>query len=907
MTLLISSRNPRMSAARSSLLPWVLLLFHMTSLAFAEPIIQGLASSKITPELSGRILMEELNCVACHAAESSLAEQSKKAPRLSDVGSRVNPAYLEEFIRNPHGTKPGTTMPDVLSHMDLSERQEAASSLTHFLLSLKKNDFAPQAPDPVAAESGRSLFHSRGCASCHSPRDDQGKELLANNSVPLGALDRKYSFNSLVAFLRQPHASRPSGRMPDMRLQGQDAARIAHFLLKDTKVPGHLAYTLYRGNVWEGLESEKVTAEKAGHVDDFSLNHLGNLGRHAAVRYEGWLKVEEEGIYQFFLTMNGGSLMVDGNQLVLEKPSDRRGVMKLEGTTSLKPGWRSIQLICYLTGRNPELSFEMAGPGFKRNSIPSSMLSVSNVGIPAFVPPEVDTERAGRGRKLFTTLGCASCHDDLHLPSSSAAPLASVDPAKGCMSKSGGVFPRFGLTDQQRDWIGKALPLVEKTELSDEQRIQKSLVTFNCIACHSREELGGVAPERNALFTGTQVALGDQGRLPPPLSHVGAKLTPQWIADVMLHGKRQRKYLDAAMPQYGEANVGHLVELFGKVDQLEQAVIPKVESIKESKDAGYEMIGVNGLGCIACHEFNGQKSGEIAALDLAPLTGRLQKNWFTLFMKQPSRFHPSVIMPGFWPGGQSTRPNILAGDSAQQIEALWVYLEDGPRARKPLGLSRLSNELRVGDVTELCRGRSAAGFRGIAVGYIEGIHLVFDSEEMALRQLWKGDFVNVNFGSFQPLGTDKISFPPGVPFHRLKSMEENWPYKAKTNYRFPQDHGYQFRGYHLDDKRRPHFRFQYGDIAVEDFFEDLRDANGKPYFKRTLRFDCPTEQQPFHFRAATGSSTTKRSDREFEIDSLRVRITGDGKGILREGNPDELLIPLTLPSGPSTLTLEYQW
>ena len=71
-------------------------------------------------------------------------------------------------------------------------------------------------------------------------------------------------------------------------------------------------------------------------------------------------------------------------------------------------------------------------------------------------------------------------------------------------------------------------------------------------------------------------------------------------------------------------------------------------------------------------------------------------------------------------------------------------------------------------------------------------------------------------------GTDRISFPAGIPFHRLKSLEENWPYKGKTNYLFPQDHGYQFRGYHLDAMRRPTFLYRYGDIAVEDYFEDVR-------------------------------------------------------------------------------------
>jgi len=883
----------------------VLLL--SSAISVADPIIPGITSSKLDPVLKGHILIEELNCAACHTTDESLSARSKKAPLLADIGSRVNPAYLEAFIREPHVTKPGTTMPDLLAPMADKERDEAATSLSHFLLSLKKNNFSPQAPDAVAAKHGKELFHSRGCSACHSPRDDKGTELLTENSVPLGALDKKYSFKSLVAFLKDPHASRPSGRMPNMALIDQDIQRIAHFLLQDTQVPGHLAYTLYRGQIWEGIDSETVTAERAGHVEDFDLKHLGNLGRHVAIRYEGWLKIPNKGNYTFFLKMNGGSLIVNENTLVEQEPSDRRGVMTLEGKAELEAGSHPIQLTYYHTGRQPEFSFEMAGPDFERKAIPSSMLSITKEEIPAFKPLTADAALAARGRQHFATLGCASCHDDLGVTSQPAMPLAKLDPKRGCLSENPPPSPHYHLTKEQRDLIAAALPRAEKPDLNDQQRLDKTLVSLNCIACHDRTGLGGVAPERNAYFTGSQVGLGDQGRIPPPLSHVGAKLTPEWIDGVLLHGKRQRSYLNASMPQYGEANVAHLTELFGKVDKLEEAVIPKITNIQESKSAGYEMIGINGLGCIACHEFNGQKSGDIAALDIAHTTERLQKNWFTLFMQQPSRFHPTVIMPSYWPGGQSTRPNILDGDSAQQIEALWNYLEDGTRAKKPMGLSRQSNEVRVGDVPELCRGRSPAGYRGIAVGYVEGINLAFDSEEMALRQLWKGEFVNINFGSFQPRGDERISFPPGIPFHRLKSMEENWPYKGKTNYLFPQDHGYQFRGYHLDAARKPTFLYRYGQITVEDHFEDLRDENGKAYFKRTLRFETPADQELFHFRAATGTKTTKQSNKSFDIDSLRLRITSEHQAIVREGNPDEILIPLTLPKGSSTLTLEYSW
>ena len=886
------------------LLAWLVLVICTIRLgglaAAGEVILPGIATSKLDEELKGQILVEEINCVACHASTAAFAAQSKKAPRLAAVGSRVNPAYMEAFIADPHGVKPITTMPDV---MPAADKGRIATEITHFLLSLKKSDFELQPPDAVAASLGEKLFHSRGCAACHSPRDAKGVETMKQTSVPLGALEKKYSFKSLVTFLRQPHASRPSGRMPDMRLQGRDLDCIAHYLLRDTRVPGNLSYTMYRGQVWQGIDSDEVEPEKADYVKDFSLSHFGKVHHHAAIQYEGWLNIANAGRYTFYLTMNGGSLRLDGKEVINEEPKDRRGVKKLQGTAELAAGWRKIELVYVHTGREPSLSFEMEGPQFTRQTIPSSMLSVSDKPIPAFESPKVNADLAARGREHFSKLGCAKCHDDVGVQSASSVAFAKLNVTRGCLSDAAGAWPRFDLSAEQRALIAKALPKIETKQLTDKERLHKTLATFNCIACHERSGLGGIAADHNALFTGTAPALGDQGRLPPPLTDVGAKLTPGWISAVLFNGQRQRNYLDAAMPQFGEANVGHLVELFGKVDHLEDVTFPKIGNVQESKNAGYEMIGTTGFSCIACHDFNGQKSAA-GALDIVHTTERLQKSWFHLYLRQPQRFHPTVIMPTYWPGGQSIRPNILGGDSAQQIEALWTYLEGGTQAKKPLGLARTSNELRVTDVAEMCRGRGTAGFRGIGVGYPARLNLAFDSEEMALRMLWKNDFANVDLGSFRAKGDSRIEFPAGIPFHHLKSMDDEWPSKGKTNYTFPQDHGYQYRGYHLDALRRPTFRYQYGNIAVEEFFEDVRDKDGKAYFKRSFQFEALETQKPFYFRAACGEKISTTSDRIFKIDQLQLRVTSDHKGITREG---EVLIPLTLPKGRSTLTLEYQW
>jgi hypothetical protein len=482
--------------------------------------------------------------------------------------------------------------------------------------------------------------------------------------------------------------------------------------------------------------------------------------------------------------------------------------------------------------------------------------------------------------------------------------LAEVNPARGCLSATAEKGVRFDLSAQQREWIIEALQSRSKPP-SAEETLHLELARFNCLACHERRGLGGVDAERLALFTGTAPALGDQGRLPPALSDVGAKLTSHGLEGVLLQGQRQRPYVDAAMPQYGEANVRRLITLFGEVDRLESVQLPAITNVQESRNAGYEMVGVRGFSCIACHDFNGQKSAGAGALDLVNVTQRIQRTWFHLYMRSPQRFHPGIIMPSYWPGGQSPRPDLLGGDAARQIDALWHYLEAGKAAKNPQGLSRQSKELRVTDVAEIARGRSSIGYRGLAVGYPARISLVFDTEEMALRQLWRGEFTNIDLGSFHPRATvGLIMLPPGVPFHRLQAPDDPWPAKGKTTFGFPQNLGYQFRGYDLDAMRRPTFRYEFGEVRIEDRFEDVFDAAGAAFFRRTLHFTAPRGTAPFLFRAAAGMSLSALGARVYAVDSLRVRVVTGEEPVIREG---ELLLPLVPPEGKSTLTLEYQW
>ncbi len=117
------------------------------------------------------------------------------------------------------------------------------------------------------------------------------------------------------------------------------------------------------------------------------------------------MNIAHAGRHTFFLTMNGGSLRVDGKPVIEQEPSDRRGVKQLQGSAEFAPGWHRLELTYFHTGREPRFAFEMAGPQFPRGPIPATMLSVSDKPIEAFAPLKVDAALAARGREHFAKLG----------------------------------------------------------------------------------------------------------------------------------------------------------------------------------------------------------------------------------------------------------------------------------------------------------------------------------------------------------------------------------------------------------------------------------------------------------------------------------------------------------------------
>lgn len=886
------------------------------------------ATAETTDDVAGGLLLlGELNCASCHAADDAAKPliSAKQAPLLGDVAGRADIEQIGQFIYDPHAAKPGTTMPSVLAMLPETQRGRATEALTHYLYSIRKSTFALSAPDGAAVARGETLFHEVGCVACHAPRRALAAELdePIGLSVPLGRLEKKYSLAGLAAFLRDPLAVRPSGRMPHMALSAAQADDIANYLLKDADVPAPLRYAYYEG-AWNNLPNfDRLEPKTTGNATTFGVEPRQQNDRFG-LRFDGFLIIQQEGRYRFWITSDDGSRLSIDDRVVIDHDGVHSTSTK-DGRILLSQGLHPIRVEYFENAGEEVLNLEYEGPGIERKPIPSTALSSTDEP-PADRPRfELDEKLVAKGQALFANVGCAACHQlgpgfetvDTKI---SAPPLAKLDAAKGCLADPpAGDVPLYRLSKRQRAAISAALAAIRGRALPAQTaaaRVHRALTALNCYACHQRGGIGGVPATRNEFFVADDKDLGDEGRLPPLLTGAGDKLKDQALEAILTASAVARPYMHAHMPQFGAANLGTLAADMIAVDRVD-AKLPDVPDMRnQARNAGWKLVGRGGLTCISCHNYNHHKSTGIQAMDLALVGERLRPEWLYRYLLDPQAFRPGTRMPQAWPGGKSTRPEILGGDTARQINAVITYLSEGRKGRIPDGVIRQGLELVVGGEAVLHRGfLDVAGPRGVAVGYPEQVNLAFDPVAMRLALLWKGRFFDASrhwqdrgSGNSGPIGDDVLRLVDGAPFARLADAEQS-PWPPETG----REAGYQFGGYRLDALRRPKFRYDFGAIHVEDYPVDERKDGGAAFVRKfTLtasKADAESARQVY-FRAAVGDKIEQLADGSFVVDGglkLHIDASNDAQPLVRRVELSELVVPVKFRDGAAAFSVRYAW
>ena len=854
----------------------------------------------------GWLLAGELGCAACHQADGLTEITPKQAPILDGVAERIRPDHLLKYIADPQAARPGSSMPNVLAGLSAKEREASVLAIVHYLQSLGSNPPLQEYASTSGRARGDSLYHRVGCVACHGARHEGAKQLPT--SKHLGNLEQKYTLPSLVAFLRDPHKTRPSGRMPSLNLSLREATDLASYLLPNLPARSGITWEMYKGRFERMPDFSKLTPEANGDTEVIGVGVTDQKDQFA-LRFEGVLPIAEKGEYTFYTNSDDGSKLLVNDQLVVDNDGVHGGVLK-SGKIQLEPGRYSVTIEFFERDGGEHIHAEFEGPGIKRQLLaPFLMAGTPEEPLDDLAFP-VDEKLAEKGRTLFASVGCSSCHQlkdpqrrDQDL--SRAKPFAELTDG-GCLNddaRSG--VPHYCLSDAQRQSLKSVLGLAaeRRTPPTAKQKVAHSLATFNCYACHARDELGGVEQERLEYFQTTQPEMGIEGSVPPHLNGIGAKLTRLWFENILAEGAKDRPYMHTRMPKFGTPNVGHLAAAMERLDAVDPPSDPDLPVSREVKKLGWEMVGEKGFSCIKCHTFGRYRATGVQSIDMTTMHKRLRKDWFRTYVRNPLAYRRDTRMPSSWPLEleESFFPEILDGDCDQQIQAVWHYLSDGTRARVPAGLVTNSLELIPASDAIIYRNfLEGAGPRAIGVGYPEALNLAFDANDLRLALIWKGAFIDAQRhwtgrgqGFQGPAGDSVVKLPQGVSFAILESPDATWP---KQSARLG---NYRFRGYSLTDDQRPTFKYSVGDFQVEDF-PNVVEQGVQAFLVRKIRVTGGKSGERLFYRAAVGD-IKDLGDGEFGVGDLKVKFAGDCQPTL-VGN--QLMVEL---KAGSEITQVYDW
>lgn len=188
----------------------------------------------LAPALArGRKILAEAGCDGCHEVPGR-AGRRRPGPDLSHVGAKLDPAWLEAWVRDPARLRPGTRMPAFPG--------APSAALAAFLRAASTPFALPPAPagDP---QRGRRLTGALGCLACHRIAgtgravSHRSRASHFDHGPPLDDLGARTSRDWVFAWLKDPQAYAPGTRMPDFRLDDREAADIAAFLVRRRERP----------------------------------------------------------------------------------------------------------------------------------------------------------------------------------------------------------------------------------------------------------------------------------------------------------------------------------------------------------------------------------------------------------------------------------------------------------------------------------------------------------------------------------------------------------------------------------------------------------------------------------------------------------------------------------------------
>ncbi|MBL8750418.1 MAG: cytochrome c [Planctomycetes bacterium] len=506
----------------------------------------------------------------------------------------------------------------------------------------------PAEADIAAAEllrAGHRLFAERHCARCHEPETRRIGESafgeLDTQGPDLRTVGARASAGWMAAWLRDPRAMRPDATMPRIRFANEhDADDVAAYL---ATLGAPLAAPPFPGGF-------------AGS-GEIRFRQLGCVACHTAP----------------------GAAPADaalGDRIPL-------------GHVAAK--WHPAALVSFL--QDPLRDHPSSRmPDFNLSRDDAMQLAAFLSSAPAVQIP-ASRGNAEHGRKLVERHDCVQCHAiDVPITERRPAKLRNLRADRGCLQDGGGDSGLdHGFAPEQVAALRAFLPFAEQVPFrsSPLDYVAQNVAARRCTACHALDGAPSTwarVVERVAVAGPVPVDQDPTAQGVPALTWVGAKLQPTWIARFVGGDQPSpRPWLHARMPKFrshAQALAQGLVREHGYPAADEVQPAPDLQSAMH----GERLVQMGkGLGCVQCHALGDAPAVQVferAGIELGTARSRLRHEYFTRWLRDPTRLDPDSRMPRYAPSGTTAITDVLGGDGAQQFEAIWQFLGTKVPARR---------------------------------------------------------------------------------------------------------------------------------------------------------------------------------------------------------------------------------
>ena len=179
----------------------------------------------------------------------------------------------------------------------------------------------------------------------------------------------------------------------------------------------------------------------------------------------------------------------------------------------------------------------------------------------------------------------------------------------------------------------------------------------------------------------------------------------------------------------------------------------------------------------------------------------------------------------------------------------------------------------------------------VNVGSSQQLHYTYDMDKGALVQAWRGGFLDATpmwhdrgDGSSKPVGAIQFFGKPVFAVEKLSSADAAWATDTAGS-------AYRPKGYVMDEKDQPTFKYFIYDAAVSDEIRVLDNGQG---LHRQLMVQNPADG--LFVRLAEGKTIESLQNGMYLVDDksyyLRIEDAGNSKPVIRDANGrKELVIP----------------